>query len=205
MNFASKLLSQFHRPHGILGQLAGFILATRGSNRERNAWTVKLLEIQPHERVLELGFGPGVSIATASRLAHEGLVVGVDHSETMLRMASRRNAEAIRAGRVQLLEASLERLPDFAEPFDAVFGVNALQFADDTLHALREIRSRMRPGGRIAITQQSRKPKATDRDSIDAAERIGELLREAGFDSVRVETLRLEPVCAACVLARAQP
>ena len=55
----------------------------------------------------------------------------------------------------------------------------------------------MKPGGRIAITQQPRKPDATDRDAARAAERVRALLEEAGFDSVRIETLPLEPVCAA--------
>lgn len=198
-----QLVSQFHRPHGLLGKLAGLVLANRKSNLERNAWTVELLAIQPTDRVLELGFGPGVSIAAASRLAHEGLVVGVDHSETMLRMASRRNAAAIRAGRVQLIEASLEQLPSFEEPFDKVFGVNALQFADEPVAVLNALRDRMCAGGLIAITQQSRKANATDEDSIRAAERTGERLEQSGFAAVRIETLPLEPACAACALATA--
>ena len=199
-----KLVSQFHRPHGMLGQLAGFVLAHRKSNRERNLWTLSLLDIQPGDRVLELGFGPGVSIAAASRLAPEGFVVGVDHSHTMLRMASRRNAAAIKAGRVQLIEASLAKLPPFEEPFDKVFAVNALQFVDEPLEVLRRIGEHMRPGGLIAITQQSRKPGATDRDSMRGAQDVALQLEEAGFDSVRIESLPLEPVCAACVLATAR-
>jgi SAM-dependent methyltransferase len=204
-----KLVSQFHRPHGLVGKLAGFVLANRKSNLERNDWTVRLLDIQPADRVLELGFGPGVSIAAASRLAHEGIVVGIDHSETMLRMASRRNAAAIEAGRVRLIEASLDQLPAFEEPFDEpfdnpfdkVFGVNALQFSDDPVAVLCALRERMCAGGLIAITQQSRKANATDRDSVRAAERTGELLEQSGFAAVRIETLPLEPVCAACALA----
>jgi ubiquinone/menaquinone biosynthesis C-methylase UbiE len=196
-----RLLKQFSRPEGWLGHLAGFILANRKSNRERNRWTVDLLDIQPDDRVLELGFGPGVSIATASALATKGVVVGIDHSETMLRVASRRNSNGIREGRVLLFEAPLERLPDFRESFDKVFAVNAVQFAEDPLAVLRSVHERMRRGGLIAITQQSRKPDATDRDSIQAADRTVHLLEEAGFDSTRIETLPLKPACAACVLA----
>jgi SAM-dependent methyltransferase len=199
------LVGQFHRPHGLLGRLAGLILAKRKSNLERNAWTVQLLDIQPEDRVLELGFGPGVSIAEASRLAHRGLVVGVDHSETMLRMATQRNVAALEAGRVQLMEAPIDRLPDFEGRFDKVFAVNALQFVDDPVAALRAVHSRMNPGGLIAVTQQSRKANATDQDSIRAAESTGAQLEQAGFGSVRIETLPLEPVCAACVLARSEP
>jgi SAM-dependent methyltransferase len=198
-----NLVSQFHRPAGILGQLVGLVLANRKSNVVRSSWTLELLDIQPDDRVLELGFGPGVAIAAASSLAPSGLVVGIDHSETMLRMASRRNAGAIRAGRVQLLEASLEQLPSFEDPFDKVFAVNALQFASDPLHTLRAVRGGMRRGGMIAIAQQSRAPSATDADSIRSAEQVGELLGKVGFGLTRIETLSLRPVCAACVLATA--
>ena len=89
--------------------------------------------------------------------------------------------------------------------FDKVFGVNSLQFADDAAEVLRAVRERMRSGATIAITQQSRKSKATDQDSIRAAERIGELLEANGFGAARIHTLPLKPVCAACVLAVAQP
>jgi SAM-dependent methyltransferase len=196
-----RLADQFHHPHGMLGRLAGLILANRKSNRLRNAWTVGLLDIQPTDSVLELGFGPGVSIAAASRLAPEGCVIGIDHSASMLRAASRRNRSAIQSGRVVLHEASLEKLPEFELSFDKIFGVNALQFVSEPLEVLSAIRERMASGARIAITQQSRRPNATDRDSIRAVESVGELLEQVGFGSVQIETLPLQPVCAACVLA----
>lgn len=125
------LVGQFHRPHGLLGALAGQILARRPSNVARNRWTVELLDVQPRDRVLELGFGPGLSIALAAERAPEGRVVGLDHSRSMLRAASRRNARALREGRVELHCASFTQLPDFAEPFDRIFAVNALQFSED--------------------------------------------------------------------------
>lgn len=53
-----RIVSQFHRPHGLVGRLAGFVMAHRPSNRQRNLWTVGLLEIAPSHRVLELGSGP---------------------------------------------------------------------------------------------------------------------------------------------------
>jgi hypothetical protein len=54
----SRIHSQFGHPAGVLGGLAGVVMASRGSNRQRNAWTVRQLDIQPTDRVLEIGFGP---------------------------------------------------------------------------------------------------------------------------------------------------
>jgi ubiquinone/menaquinone biosynthesis C-methylase UbiE len=72
-------------------------MAHRGSNRQRNLWVVSLLDVQPTDRVLEIGFGPGLAIAELARRATRGHIYGIDHSEVMVRQASKRNAAAIRA------------------------------------------------------------------------------------------------------------
>jgi len=201
-SFRHKLVAQFHRPHGWMGRLAGAIMARRPSNRDRNLWTVDLLDIQPADRILELGFGPGLSIQAASARAPRGRVVGFDHSQTMLAMARRRNTAAIRDGRVELRLGSFSELPSFAEPFDKILAVNSLQFSDNPEKLLRSLVECLRPGGTLAITFQSRKPGATDEDSRLGGEQRAKLLQAAGLTDVRVELLPLEPVCAVCVLGR---
>ena len=69
------VVRQFHRPTGFAGRAAGWVMATRGSNRKRNVWAVGLLDVQPDDRVLEIGFGPGVAIAElrASRATRAGV------------------------------------------------------------------------------------------------------------------------------------
>lgn len=59
-------------------------MAHRRSNRRRNAWVVSLLDVQPADHVLEIGFGPGMAIAEARRIGPAGHVYGVDHSQVML-------------------------------------------------------------------------------------------------------------------------
>ncbi len=198
----SRIVAQFGQPTGIFGRLVGLVMATRPSNRERNRRTIELLQIRDGDRVLEIGFGPGLAIEMAARLAGSGKVVGVDHSEIMLRQASRRNQAAIGAGRVQLHLASADALPPFPEPFDKVIASNVHMFLDDPVSTLRLWLAIMRPGGWIAITHQSRKQGATDADSAQGADRIAADLRAAGFTDVRIETLEMKPVNAACVLGR---
>jgi hypothetical protein len=64
----TRIVGQFHRPRGPVGHLVGWTMARRSSNRERNIWAVSLLDVQPDDRVLELGFGPGIAIREAARL-----------------------------------------------------------------------------------------------------------------------------------------
>jgi ubiquinone/menaquinone biosynthesis C-methylase UbiE len=184
---------QFHQPRGLGGRAVGWFMAHRGSNRERSRWAVTLLDIQPEDRVLEVGFGPGVAIEELARRATRGQVCGIDHSDVMVRQATRRNAAAVREGRVDLRLASFEDLPAFDAPFDKILAVNSLQFAKDPVDGLRHLRVLLRPGGTIAVVLQPRCPGATAETSATAGQEILQRLSEAGFGDARVETLPLNP------------
>ena len=126
------LVSQFGNPRGIAGRLAGSAMAHRPSNRRRNAWTVDLLDLQPGGRVLEIGFGPGLSLhRIASRVGTPGFVAGIDLSDTMLGQAQHRNHLAVESRRMDLRVASVTHVPDFGTGFDVVLAVNTIGFWPD--------------------------------------------------------------------------
>jgi SAM-dependent methyltransferase len=194
------VVGQAHHPRGAAGRVAAWEMAHRPSNRQRSVWVVSLLGVRPADRVLEIGFGPGVAVAALAR-AGAGHVYGIDHSGVMLQRASRRNAAAIRAGRVTLIRGSVDRLPPALDgPFDAILAVNSLAFWPAPAQRLAELRQRLAPGGRIAIASQPRCPGATADTSRRAASEIGDLLRGAGFTHLNTQTLPLSPPVA-CVLA----
>lgn len=198
----AAIVGQFGHPQGTAGRVAGWVMAHRRSNRQRNRWVVWLLEVQPTDRVLEIGFGPGLAIAElARRVGDQGHVGGIDHAEVMLRQATRRYAAVIAAGRVSLHRASVEQLPPtLGGPFDAILAVNSLGFWLAPTQRLHELRRRLRPGGRIAIASQPRCPGATASTSRNAARELQALLRAAGYITIRTETLDLDPPVV-CVLA----
>lgn len=196
----TRVVRQFGHPRGAAGRVVGWVMAHRQSNRQRNRWVVSLLDVQPADRVLEIGFGPGLAVAELARRATRGCVYGIDHSEVMLRHAGRRNAAAVRAGRVRLVRASVDRLPTFDRPLDAILAVNSMGFWADPAERLHQLRRLLRTGGRIALASQPRGPGATRDTTARAAQELGDLLGRAGFTGIRVETLELDPPVA-CVLA----
>jgi ubiquinone/menaquinone biosynthesis C-methylase UbiE len=202
MTIQSALVRQFGKPDGLLGVLAGLIMQVRPSNRLRNLRTLELLDIRPGDRVLELGFGPGLAVKRASELATSGKVVGIDHSALMLREARRRNAVEIRTGRVELLLGSANALPRFEERFDKVLAVNVFMFWEDPVSVLAGLRGVMKSGAVIALTLQPRRSGATVGDTRAAAERMATALRDAGYETIRTELMEMAPVAAACVLGR---
>jgi ubiquinone/menaquinone biosynthesis C-methylase UbiE len=198
----AAMVRQFGHPRGAAGNVAGWVMAHRSSNRQRNRWVVSLLDVQPTDRVLEIGFGPGLAIAELSRrVGTTGHVYGIDQSDVMLRQATRRNAAAIQAGQVTLTRSTVEQLPPaIGDPLDAILAVNSLGFWTAPAQRLEDLRRRLTPGGRIAIASQPRCPGATRNTSLDAASKITDLLHAAGFTQARPEILDLDPPVV-CVLA----
>ncbi|HEX2241776.1 MAG TPA: class I SAM-dependent methyltransferase, partial [Gammaproteobacteria bacterium] len=101
----SLLLRAFGRPQGVLGRLGGIIMARM--NRNIAVRAIELLHVQAHDRVLEIGFGPGVGVELLASLVLSGRVDGVDYSEEMVGRATFRNAAAIDADRVGLRQGSV--------------------------------------------------------------------------------------------------
>lgn len=114
-------------------------MALRPSNRKRNAWAVSLMDVQPSDRILEIGFGPGIAIREIARRATRGQVVGIDRSAVMRAQAARRNASAIRAGRVSLIIASIDDPPTFEHRFDKVLAVNNMVMSSEPALRLKEL------------------------------------------------------------------
>jgi len=196
------IVSQFMHPRGVVGHLVGWEMALRPSNRKRNVWAVSLLGVRPADRVLEIGFGPGIAIRELAQRATHGQVVGVDRSEVMRAQATRRNTAAIRAGRVLLTVAPVENLPEFGQSFDKVMAVNNMGMWPEPTLRLKELARLMRGGGQIALVSQPRCPGATAKTTKYAARDIAGKLEDAGFADIVVETLDLDPPVV-CVIATA--
>jgi len=201
MSVKQQIVSQFKQPHGCLGQLAGFIMANRPSNIERNEWTLKLLELKPTDRVLEVGFGPGIAIEKLNQIVKQGLIVGIDHSETMLHQAKKRNAKAIRNGLVKLHLGSVDDLPEYDQPFDKIYSANVVQFWGNMEKYFAQLHDLLAPGGKIATTYMPRHSGAKNKDAQKKADEIVEALKDVGFKNIQVREKPLKPVSVICVLA----
>jgi ubiquinone/menaquinone biosynthesis C-methylase UbiE len=203
MSLWRRIVPHFARPKGRLGSLAGFIMAHRHSNIERSDWAVSLLDLKPTDRVLEIGFGPGVTIQKMARIITEGTLLGLDHSDVMVRQATRRNRKAISEGRVKLLLGSVSDLPPLPGPLDKILDINSFQFWQNPAEALERLKRELRPGGVIVLVHQPRKPGSENEAATRAGEKFAGLLNAAGFTEVRINEKPLQPVSVVSVLGRA--
>ena len=183
--------AQFAHPEGWVGRFVGLILALK--NRQRNVWTISLLDIQPNDQVLEIGFGPGQAIQEVAKLAPNGFVAGIDLSDTMVAQASKRNAAAIRSGRVLLQQGAEAPLLFEDNKFNKAFAVNSMQFWSNPIAGLQEVRRVLKPGGRVVITIQPMWAK-TEEDVRSVSEKLVFQLKQVGFKQVRLETRQTKPI-----------
>ena len=182
---------QFGNPSGWLGRYIGNGMA-RGNEYDAS-WTVSLLDIQPESRVLEIGFGPVVSTQFASEKASKGFVVGIDHSETMVQAARKRNAPAIQAGRMELKQGDVASLPYPDGSFDKAFSLHSIYFWNNPVDCLKELRRVLKPQGWLAITILPRdrwsalRQRAASSRKLYVGTELVTMFEEAGLQDVRVE------------------
>ncbi|ADV68240.1 class I SAM-dependent methyltransferase [Deinococcus maricopensis] len=141
--------SSFSHPTGLLERLTGLLMDWE--NRYLNALVCRQLRGGTGERVLEVGFGTGRTLARLARDSARHCVVGVDHSALMVTQARRRCRCAVLAGRVDVRQGNLAALPYPDGTFDAALSVDALDFWADRHGALSELRRVLRPGGHLLL------------------------------------------------------
>lgn len=186
--------SHFARPRGLLGWLAGRLMAA--TSQPMNELTAALLDIQPTDHVLEVGFGPGTLIPLLARRATQGYVAGVDPSEVMVKVARKRNRTLIERGLVDLRQGAVSRLPYKDHLFTKVCAVNSFQFWPAPEDDLREVRRVMQDGGVLALALRMKDRTGKFMGPIEA------LVTRAGFRDVRTEVHRLPRGAASLLLGR---
>jgi ubiquinone/menaquinone biosynthesis C-methylase UbiE len=151
-----------------------------GSEEPHIAEGLRLLDVQPGERVLEVGFGTGRSlIALAHAVGSSGQVIGVDLSPGMIAVAREQVRKSLSCPSareavghpdagfpptargndvVTLQRGSAVHLPYAADSFDAVFSAFMLDLIDtpDIPLVLGEMRRVLKPSGRVGLVSMSK-------------------------------------------------
>jgi len=180
----SAPVSQFGQPTGARGWLATQVVARLTG--DANRWMVDCLEVGRHDRVLDVGCGPGLAVGYAAEIS-EGPVVGVDASPAMVRHAGRRNRVAVRQGRVEIRRADAARLPYPDAHFTRAGSLHSLQFWPSPGDGLGELYRVLAPGGRVAVVLMARSDDpAADAPLAPWRKETAALMRAAGFAGVEI-------------------
>ena len=114
---------------------------------EEHRIALDMLALSRGDRVLDVACGPGNFTRDFARATADGLVVGIDASETMLARAVGETASAS----VAYVRGDACALPFRDGSFDAVCCFAALYLIEEPMRALDEIARVLAPGGRVAL------------------------------------------------------
>src|SRR5215470_6202132 len=108
--------------------------------------TLALMDLQPSDRVLDLGCGTGWASRRLARVADE--VVGLDVADEMLRRAEHASSDFTN---VRYLWGSAEKIPAPDDYFTKVLSVESFYYYADQGTALDELRRVLQPGGKLFV------------------------------------------------------
>jgi len=116
--------------------------------------TLRLMDLQPGQRVLDLGCGSGWAARLMARAvaqdseAEDANVVGLDVSDEMIRLAQE---SPRRLSNLRYVVGSATSIPEPDDSFDRVLSVESFYYYPDQGVALDEILRVISPGGRLFI------------------------------------------------------
>ncbi|XP_048840355.1 uncharacterized methyltransferase YdaC isoform X2 [Brienomyrus brachyistius] len=191
----SKLGKQLGRPtQSLAGWFITKTLVWHNRVLEENA--VRLCGIRPDDTVLELGHGPGLGLVAAAPLLSgpKGKLIGVDYSEYMHQLATKRVKELIACGKVTLHHGSVAAMPIPDNSVDKVYHCNCYYFWPDLREGIQEILRVMKSGGLMVTTLRlQRLAYAASSGAIPPQnwqpETYMEALRASGFTDVHMEEM----------------
>ncbi|XP_048840360.1 uncharacterized methyltransferase YdaC isoform X5 [Brienomyrus brachyistius] len=191
----SKLSKQLGRPtQSLVGWIVTKLMVWQNPLLEEHA--VRLCGIRPDDTVLELGHGPGLGLVAAAPLLSgpKGKLIGVDYSEYMHQLATKRVKELIAGGKVTLHHGSVAAMPIPDNSVDKVYHCNCYYFWPDLREGIQEILRVMKSGGLMVTTLRlQRLAYAASSGAIPPQnwqpETYMEALRASGFTDVHMEEM----------------
>lgn len=184
---------QFGHPSGRLGRFTGWLMGIK--NAPMHAFAVEALDVQPGDKVLEIGFGHGRMVERIAARATGGFTAGVDTSDVMVAQATRRNRAAIDAGRVELKLGSVSEIPFDDGSFDKVCEANTFHHWPSRALGLEEVRRVLKPGGTLLLCIRGKAPAGKKEWAPGYSDVQIELTKEtllgAGFSGIRTEVREL--------------
>jgi len=168
--------------------------------------TYELMQVQPSQKILDVGCGPASDTIELGRLVGpEGQVFGVDHDQAMVDEAEARVREAGVSAWVHHKRAESNALPFEPDMFDASRSERLFQHLPDPESTIVEMVRVTKPGGTIVLLDTDWGSASTDTTEIDIERRLARvhadmaanngysgrglyrLLRQQGLEDIKIE------------------
>jgi cyclopropane fatty-acyl-phospholipid synthase-like methyltransferase len=178
---------QFKKPTGFLGIFTANLMAK--NNQKNYDRLIMDLDLQPQDKLLEIGYGPGIGIRLIAEKCSTCTIHGIDFSKLMYKRASKYNKQYIDAGRVQLQHGDFLHVPVAQNEYDKIFCLNVVYFWNELRAPFEKVHSLLKQSGSLHIYMADKQVLLEKKapDSVFnkySIEQVEEALKAAGFTSV---------------------
>lgn len=161
-------------------------------------WALDFLNFQEEDQVLDIGCGGGATLKRMSERIGKGHLTGVDYSEVSVKLSQEMNAADIRNGKMEILEASVEKLPFEDGKFDKIITVESFYFWPNPEENLKEVLRILKKGGVFLLVADIYQKDGLGKETLEnikrydlfnpTQEEFRTLFQQAGFTKIEVHT-----------------
>ncbi len=183
--FKKFIALQFKKPTGLFGVFSSNVMIK--GNKNKYDRLIKDLALQPHDRLLEIGYGPGIGIGTIADTCGTCTIHGIDFSPLMYKRASKYNKPHIDKGMMELQYGDFLKMSHINNDYDKIFCLNVVYFWNELKEPFEKVLSLLKKGGAFHIFMADRSMLEKAPDSVFnkySIQQIVETLKLAGFTEV---------------------
>ena len=185
--FREFIARQFKKPSVLFGKFASNIMVR--NNQKNYDKLITDLDVKLHDKLLEIGYGPGIGIQMLANLCSTCTIHGIDFSKLMYKRATKYNKTFIDSGKVRLYYGDFLKTLVLDNEYDKVFCLNVIYFWDELKTPFEKVLSLLKKGGDFHIYMADKatliKMKAPDTVfNKYSIEEVAQALKSAGFENV---------------------
>lgn len=167
----------------------------RGMNNRYSllsTWGLSHVFFQRKRLVLDVGCGGGKNLKRLLNQSKNINAIGVDQSSESVKTSTRKNRRAVKSGRLQVVQGSVEALPFASNLFDLVTAVESVHYWEIE-KGLSEVYRTLKKGGQLLIVNETQSSDGLDAYLAEVGfkvytkQQLESYLKKAGFSKIRTD------------------
>ena len=156
-----------------------------------NDLTIKNIELNPNDILLDIGCGTGTAVKIASRICHKGKIYGIDPIETMINIAIKNQDKP---SNIEFILGSAENIPLDNKYVNKIIAINSIHHWKDYNKGLLEVNRVLKSEGFFFISSDIVNNDDCGHGSgpLQTNKKIMKELKNAGFIDITLQDYILE-------------
>ena len=187
-------LKNARKPSGFWGKM--FIAHMNRGHAALTAWALALLDIKKANKAIDIGCGGGRAVALLAKNYDIDKVYGLDYSDTSVKCSKRRNAKAIKEGKVEIIKGNVSCMPFEEESMDYAVSFESYYYWDNIIEDTKGIHKILKHGGKFMMVAEMYKNESNTISQQQFVEDLQmhnltlqefrEVFQKSGFQDIRI-------------------